>query len=72
MMQLSLKNDHSSLCYNVIITHQNFKIEKYGDFSCDIDYNSRTDVFRDTSALRLLAQRGWRTLCVRRRLPSVA
>ena len=25
-----------------------------------------------TSALRLLALRGWRTLCVRRRLPSVA
>ena len=24
-----------------------------------------------TSALRLLALRGWRTLCVRRRLPSV-
>ena len=25
-----------------------------------------------TSALRLIALRGWRTLCVRRRLPSVA
>ena len=24
-----------------------FKIDKFGDFSCDIDYNSRTDVFRD-------------------------
>ena len=24
-----------------------FKIGKFGDFSCDIDYNSRTDVFRD-------------------------
>ena len=23
------------------------KIEEFGDFSCDIDYNSRTDVFRD-------------------------
>ena len=22
------------------------KIDKFGDFSCDIDYNSRTDVFR--------------------------
>ena len=24
-----------------------FKIDKFGDFSCDIDYNSRTDIFRD-------------------------
>ena len=23
------------------------KIDKFGDFSCDIDYNSRTDIFRD-------------------------
>ena len=23
------------------------KIDKFGNFSCDIDYNSRTDVFRD-------------------------
>ena len=23
------------------------KIDKFCDFSCDIDYNSRTDVFRD-------------------------
>ena len=23
------------------------KIDKFGDFYCDIDYNSRTDVFRD-------------------------
>ena len=23
------------------------KIDKFGVFSCDIDYNSRTDVFRD-------------------------
>ena len=23
------------------------KIDKFGDFSCDKDYNSRTDVFRD-------------------------
>ena len=32
MMQPS-KNDISSL-----ITYQNFKIDKSGDFSCDIDY----------------------------------
>ena len=23
------------------------QIDKFGDFSCDIDYNCRTDVFRD-------------------------
>ena len=23
------------------------KIDNFGDFSCDIDYNSRADVFRD-------------------------
>ena len=23
------------------------KIDTFGDFSCDIDYNSKTDVFRD-------------------------
>ena len=51
MMQLSSKNDDSSLCYDVIITHQNFKFYKFGDFSCDIDYNSRTDVFRDVISL---------------------
>ena len=26
-------------------------IDKFGDFSCDIDYNSRTDVFRDVISL---------------------
>ena len=51
MMQLSSKNDDSSLCYDVIITHQNFKIDKFGDFSCDIDYDSRTDAFRDVLSL---------------------
>ena len=42
MIQLSSKNDDSSLCYDVIVTHQ-----KFGDFSSDIDNNSKTDVFRD-------------------------
>ena len=28
-----------------------FKIDKFGDFSCDNDYNSRTDVFRDVISL---------------------
>ena len=27
------------------------KIDKFGNFSCDIDYNSRTDVFRDVISL---------------------
>ena len=47
MTRLSSENDDSSLCYDVIITHQNFKIDQFCDFSCDIDYNSRTDVFGD-------------------------
>ena len=51
MIQLSSKNDDSSLCYDVIITHQNFEIDKFGDFSCDIDYSSRTDIFRDDISL---------------------
>ena len=52
MMQLSSKNDDSSLCYDVIITHQkNFKIDKFGDFSSDIDHHSRTDIFRDAISI---------------------
>ena len=27
------------------------KLDKFGDFSCDIDYNSRTDVFRNVISL---------------------
>ena len=45
-MQLSSKNDGSSLYYDLIITHKILKIDKFGDFSCDIDYNSSTGVFR--------------------------
>ena len=45
MTQLSSKDD------DVIITHQNLKIDKFGDFSCDIDYNSSTGVFRDVISL---------------------
>ena len=30
---------------------KNFKIDKFGDFSINIDYNSRTDVFRDVISL---------------------
>ena len=50
-----------------------FKNDKFCDFSYDIDYNSRTDVFGavisliiNTSALRLLALRGLQTLRVYR------
>ena len=35
----------SSLLINIL------KIDKFGDFSCDIDYNSRTDVFREVISL---------------------
>ena len=27
------------------------KIDEFGDFSCDIDYNSSTDIFRDVLSL---------------------
>ena len=29
------------------------KIDKFGDFSCDTDYNSRTDAFRDAISLMI-------------------
>ena len=47
MMQLSSKNDCSSFCYDVIISHQILKNDKFGAFSSVIDYNIKTDVFRD-------------------------
>ena len=51
MMQLSSKNDDSSLCYDVIITHQNFKKDKFGDFMSDIDFNTKMDIFKDVISL---------------------
>ena len=51
MIQLSPKNDESSLCYDVIITHQNLKIDKFGDFSSDIDFKTKMDIFRDDISL---------------------
>ena len=52
MMRLSSKNDDSSLCYDVIITHQkNFKIDKFGDFWSGIDFNTKMDLFRDVISL---------------------
>ena len=32
---------------------KNFKIDQFGDFSCDIDYNSRTGVFSDVISLTI-------------------
>ena len=46
MMQLSSKNNDSSLCYDVIIAHQILKIDKFGDFSSDIDFKTKMDIFR--------------------------
>ena len=51
MMLLSSKNDNSSLCYESSLLIKILKIDKFGDFSCDIDYNSRTDVFRNVISL---------------------
>ena len=51
MMRLSSKNDDPSLCYDVIITHQNFKIYKFGDFSSDFDLKTKMDIFRDDISL---------------------
>ena len=51
MMQLSSK----IITYRSVMTSslriKIFKIDKFGDFSCDIDYNSRTEVFRDDISL---------------------
>ena len=30
---------------------KNFKIDKFGDFSSDIEYKSKTDIFRDAISL---------------------
>ena len=46
------KNDDSSLCYDAITTHQkNLQIYKFDDFSSDIDFNSKTDIFSDVISL---------------------
>ena len=44
MIQLSSKNDESSLCYYVIIMQQKLKIDKFDDFSSDIDFNSKLNI----------------------------
>ena len=45
MIQLSSKNDDSSLDYDVIITHQKVENSKICNFPSDINYNSETHVF---------------------------
>ena len=40
---------HSVMTSSLLI--KILKIDKFGDFSCDIDYNSRTDVLRDVISL---------------------
>ena len=54
MIQLSSKNDNSSFFYDVIITHQKLNIENLCDFSIDIDYSSKTDVFMDVIYLIII------------------
>ena len=51
MMQLSSKmmTHHSVMTSSLRINF--FKIDKFGDFSCDIDYSIITDVFRDVISL---------------------
>ena len=72
MMQLSSKimTHHSVMTSSVLI--KILKIDKFGDFSCDIDFNSRRDVFRDVISLIINQSRPqvpkgrlWRTQSVR-------
>ena len=44
-----MMNHHSVMASSLRI--KILKIDKFGDFSCDIDYNSRTGVFRDVISL---------------------
>ena len=41
IIHLSSKKDDSSLCHDVIITHQRLMISEF------VDYNSKIDIFRD-------------------------
>ena len=51
MMQLASKmmTHHSVMTSSLRI--KIVKIDKFGDFSCDINYNTRTGVFRDVISL---------------------
>ena len=52
MMQLS---SQKMMTHHFVMTSslriKNFKIDKFGDFWINIDYNSRTDIFRDAISL---------------------
>ena len=50
-MQLLSKGDGSSLSYDVIIRIKILKIDKFDYFSSDIDFNRKTDIFRDVISL---------------------
>ena len=48
MIHLSSKMvSHHSVMTSSIRIKNFLKIKKFNDFSCNIDYNSRVDVFRD-------------------------
>ena len=53
MMQLSSKmmTHHSVMTSSLRI--KIFKIDKFGDLSSDIDFNSKIDVFRDVIYLKI-------------------
>ena len=50
MMQLSSKRTHRFVI-TLSLRIKILKIDKFGDFSCDIDYHSRTYVFSDVISL---------------------
>ena len=52
MMQLStlIKNDNVFVITSSLRI-KNRKIDKFDDFSSDIDFNSKTDIFRDVISL---------------------
>ena len=51
MMQLSSKNDDSSLCMTSSLLIKILKIDKFGVFSSDIDFKTKMDIFRDYISL---------------------
>ena len=56
-----------------LLRSKNLKIDKFGDFSNDIDvqfFSSKTDIFRDVISL-IIKGRLRRTLCVRQSSPTV-
>ena len=47
MMQISSKNDTHHCVMTSSLCIKNFKIDKFGDFSSEIDFNIKMDLFRD-------------------------